>query len=792
MTAVLRPLDNTMRILKELLKEKRAMSPGLRGMPAPKAVPKAAPKPAPKPAAKQAPPKGQQAPAQTAPPPQPAPAQPAPAQPAPQQASSPTQQTPPPAQQQRQQEQFMSEEQAEKMKEVRELEEEQQEQAKKNQQEMQKLDQKSEQKIQKTTEKIQKTGWFWWIVLDVLDPLVGLIPVAGDIIMIILNSIPIVMLVMRSVKELGPGATFGTTIKYGLFMFLLVAVDAAIGFVPGVGDIADIFPCNIINRYIYHAGLKHIANQKQAKMEEDKEGKEKDLAKKGASAMDKLKSKKEKAEKKMRAGAPGGGGNMGFARNVMGGGDGEKKPPIIAIILITLALIAGGLLYQSFQGSDATQETQMRALIPVIMFVAGIVAVKFIPGPIPKIIGWIVLVLSFYGLLVMTAPHLYAAVVSGELMHSTERSAAAAEEQSTGILQQAMDTYHRSIAEATGQRLEGDVDETIKEEVGIKLLDPYYPNPDAINEDQLEFLEIAAQAQGFDPKTPLIAIPVCHAQTSQAHRERQRETATASIRLNTNPGHQQPMIPDRAIEGMNFFEDLTCYPDLQGCGDYVVTLSVRADHLRTDCQMRNHLIDKDVLKQKLTAYFKSYDERPRSQEEQYAAVNQMYGQELGSYRSLSQKGAIKVLMATQPVALIGVDSTTFLNFRSGIENAMDGWVTNVTYVNVTISPPHFVPVTSACRGWDWNQQTSTLALSSQYLRTANFRELNRGDQRIFPSCRLEPNGHADLTDITEVNFLAAVDYDYIVQKEHNLQVRNETGGVCREEGSVGSSTTLST
>ncbi len=44
---------------------------------------------------------------------------------------------------------------------------------------------------------------------------------------------------------------------------------------------------------------------------------------------------------------------------------------------------------------------------------------------------------------------------------------------------------------------------------------------------------------------------------------------------------------------------------------------------------------------------------------------------------------------------------------------------------------------------------------------------------------LEPTGTYQFTEPTEATFLAAVDYNYIVQQEIPLEVRNSTGGICR-------------
>jgi hypothetical protein len=202
--------------------------------------------------------------------------------------------------------------------------------------------------------------------------------------------------------------------------------------------------------------------------------------------------------------------------------------------------------------------------------------------------------------------------------------------------------------------------------------------------------------------------------------------------------------------------------------------------------MINYIIDDNILKEQLHEYAISFDKELKSESQVQSAMKQIYKGQLGSVRSVSDRGAIKVVMAASPLPLIGIDPSADADFkfRAGIENMRKGWVTEVNQVRIQI-PGFFTPRAERCRGWTYEQ--GWLTLSEEYLRTANFKEKSTGEQKIFPSCMLIPSGTYEFTEPTEATFLASVDYNYIVQQEVPLEVRNATGGICRETAPMGGS-----
>ncbi len=476
-----------------------------------------------------------------------------------------------------------------------------------------------------------------------------------------------------------------------------------------------------------------------------------------------------------------GGGMGGFASKIMGGGSkgpSDEKAPIGSVLGIIGAALLGAFTLRTAEWDFGTAAP---ALISIGLLVLGLIVLIATRGR-RGIIVWILLILIFGGAAytfgTRTAPHIFAAIESGQLQRTAVETESAGKQGISSVIDDAVTSYRRSMAVATGQRIEGDVDQTVKEEVGIEILPPYLPNPDRINQDETPYLEIGGRVKGFDPKTEIQVQVVCNMQTRAEAQSISRAVERAGQGYKRQTGPVQEVTPE-SISGFNFERDITCYPEPPTCGDYIITLSANADHLRTDAQMINYMIDKEILDQRLRNYAESYDKELRSQSQVKSAINTIYKGQLGSYRSVSQKGAIKVVMATQDVPLIGVDQNTDVTLRAGVENMKEGWITGINSVQIII-PGYFQPVQGRCRGW--TVEGNTLRLTPEYLETADFDHLSKGEQKIFPSCHLIPQaGGYDLTEPTEATFLAAADYDYIVQEQHNLEIRNETGGVCREQ-----------
>jgi len=488
-------------------------------------------------------------------------------------------------------------------------------------------------------------------------------------------------------------------------------------------------------------------------------------------------------------GAGGGGGRIGgglphvggFGGGGSGGGAGGGKPPIITGLLVGLSVLGGGLVVKSSGSFDMT--TLLPVVLPIVLFIAALICIRLRTTHwLFLVIGIVLLIGSLYGIATRTAPHALAAYQSGAIGEAGEETKIASKKGVSGVIEDFSISWQRQMAMATGQNIEGDVDQQVKEDVGLEILPPYLPNPTKLNLDEARTLEIGARVKGFDPKTPITATTVCHMQT----RDQAYSWTGGTRKVNLNPGDLQRLRPE-TIEGHAFDRDITCYPRVSECGHYIVTISSQADHLRTDAQMQNYIIDKEILRQRLRSYAESKDTELRSEGQVNSAINEIYKGQVGNFKSVSQKGAIKVVMATQPLALIGVsnrppDDVTELTFRMGVENMMNGWIRTLNRVEVTI-PGYFRPVQEFCASWQL--EGNKLILKNDYLSTVNLYDTTRGMQKIFPSCHLVPSGEYALTEPTEATFLALVDYNYIVQSEYPTEIRTAQGEICRESGSTG-------
>ncbi|MBW2972082.1 hypothetical protein KY359_03525, partial [Candidatus Woesearchaeota archaeon] len=461
-------------------------------------------------------------------------------------------------------------------------------------------------------------------------------------------------------------------------------------------------------------------------------------------------------------------------------GQGGGKTHTVAMIFIVLCLIAAFFIYKS--GKEASLSQTLPSLIPLFMIVAGLVAVSFFGERNAAIygIGMVVVIIGVVAFAVKTAPALYATYTTGSIgkvaSEASASTSSAGKGGLSGLVEDAVLSYRQQVAYATGETIDGDVDQQVKEEVGLEILPPYLPNPQKLNLDEVRTLEIGARIKAFDPKTPLHVTTVCHMQTRDQANSLSGAISRAG-RLNLDPGAEQRLRPQN-LEGFSFDRDITCYPTIAQCGQYIVTISSEADHIRTDAQMRNYIIDKTILNQRLRSYAESRESELLSTEQVNAAINEIYKGQLSNFRSVSQKGAIKVVMATQPIALIGVDQETELTFKLGVENMLKGWIRAINRVEVTV-PSYFQPMSEFCDSW--NLEGNKLILKDEYLRTADFYDVIKGQQKIFPSCHLVPRQGTDayaLTEPTEATFLALVDYNYVVQSENRVEIRTAEGNVC--------------
>jgi uncharacterized protein YeaO (DUF488 family) len=505
---------------------------------------------------------------------------------------------------------------------------------------------------------------------------------------------------------------------------------------------------------------------------------------------------KENADKRNRAavsntssGAGGtGSGNSGLFSKLGSGGassGSEQKNPWGTVILIILCALGAAFVFYT---SDADFFNVWPALISFALFIVGLLFLLFTKGN-RGIIVWLVIIIIFalalYFFATRTVPLVIGAVqASGGIGSFTREVVSEGESEttkaSTSIVEDIRSSYRRQIAVATGERLDGNVDNSIRDEVGIKILPPYLPNPKKITQPEIPTLEFSSRIKGFDPKTPIHVGAKCHIQS----REEADESALSHANRGgprTALGDEQSIRPD-SFEDYSFDREVTCYPALEvsACGDFVITLSAQADNLRTDARMINYIISEEVLKTQLMEYAKSKDIEITSEGQVASAINELYRGELGDFRSVSDKGSIKVIMTTVPVPLIGVNPDAQLDFklRVAVENALDGWIRGINSLEVII-PEYFSPLPEFCRGWVLNG--NILSLSSDSLSRINFDELDRGAQKVFPSCLLVPSGDYELTEPTEATFLAAVSYNYLVQEQFDLEIRDADNQECGRE-----------
>ena len=87
----------------------------------------------------------------------------------------------------------------------------------------------------------QSNGMIFALVLDIIDPLLGLIPVYGDAGAAVLNLIH--PLKARFLDRRVGNGTF-------VLMLMITTADFLLGLTPGIGDLLDIFPSNLINQWI--------------------------------------------------------------------------------------------------------------------------------------------------------------------------------------------------------------------------------------------------------------------------------------------------------------------------------------------------------------------------------------------------------------------------------------------------------------------------------------------------------------------------------------------------------------
>lgn len=459
---------------------------------------------------------------------------------------------------------------------------------------------------------------------------------------------------------------------------------------------------------------------------------------------------------------------------------------------IMLIALAGLLLYKS--GGIFS----LNAIIPLVLLIACIIVqtvTKDRPNTIATIAIIIMISIAVFLLAKETVPYAIASIESqGGLQQTLEQTATdtatTTKEGISGLVDDLMASYKEQMAIAKGEKLQGNVDQSVKQDVGIEILPPLVENTKTVTRSELklypvdggyDFIDgVGARIKGFDPKTPITVRANCNLQN--------RSSASSKNDIDMHPGPEQFIEPSR-FSGTFFTKPVICRPvippdpELEGlpaCGKYTVTITAQADELRTDAYMDNYLIDNQILKDSLDAYAQSKGEL--KQGDIPSAIAELFPT-IGDYRSVSDKGAIKVVMITQKTPLIGIDEDTQLTLRVALENVMDGRIVNLSDVEVTIPESLKVMESGArdfCPGWEKTDGKIVLRKDHMNSISSDLLQLPKGRQKVLPACHLVPaGGNYEFTEPVRATFLAKVDYNYIVQDKFNIEIRDELGKPCR-------------
>ena len=171
-------------------------------------------------------------------------------------------------------------------------------------------------------------------------------------------------------------------------------------------------------------------------------------------------------------GAGGGGGLSKIAEQAMGskGGGGEGTPlPLPTLFMLILSVVTGGYIWRS--AGTAEPMTIIWVLLPIVLFIAALILKAETKGHRGRL-ATVVMVLLFlgaaYGITTRTAPFVYGAWQAGNIEDTGAEIASAGAGLGIGATTDFRTSFNQYVASATGERVEGDVDQQVKEEVGIE------------------------------------------------------------------------------------------------------------------------------------------------------------------------------------------------------------------------------------------------------------------------------------------------------------------------------------
>ena len=443
---------------------------------------------------------------------------------------------------------------------------------------------------------------------------------------------------------------------------------------------------------------------------------------------------------------------------------------------IMLLALEGFLLYKSGGALSFS------AIMPIVLLIVCIIVntkTKNNPNTLATIAVMVMLAIALFMLATDTLPYVMASVqsrggIQQVIKDTSTETATATTTGLGGFWEDIISSYDNQLAIVKGEKIAGNVDQSVKETVGL-FIEPI-KSVKQIREDELykdrKYIEgFTALISGFDPKTPIEATVICSINN-------QSSISTSKSEFNMYPGIKQEMDKSR-LSGTAFFDTVTCRPVFPDCGKHQLTLTAQADNLRTDAHMDNWVIDKEMLDDSLLEYAKSGNSL-LSKQDFNTAIKSTFPT-VGDHRSVSDKGSIKVIMATLDSPLIGLNDDTHMTLRVGIENALDGWIVGVNSLVVTI--PEFLTVLDSKGGYDyclgWEVQGNQLSLSQERINGINFTRLEKDEQKLFSCSLVLAKDVYEVIEPTPATFLAQVDYNYVVQEKFDIDIRDKDGKSCK-------------